>query len=158
MCGKRRTGILTLTIILFMLVVGSVTAVGDVIYVKQGGTGGGTSWAEAYGDIQLKPGTVSYGIDVVTWQIPAGKVHLKTHPLFSHETTNQNTMVVLNPANCKFCPLVGGGLNFKTKFEKDMQIPGQHSKVDGYTTKGGWKWYFPNQYMWMHNIGKDNTA
>lgn len=114
--------------------------------------------AEAYSDINLTPGTVSYGIDVVTWQIPAGKVHLKTHPLFSHETTNQRMLIALNPRNCKFCPLVGGGKNFRTKFETDMQIPGQHSKVDGYTTKGGWKYYFPNQFMIMYNLGLTNTA
>jgi hypothetical protein len=114
--------------------------------------------AEAYGDIQLKPGTVSYGIDVVSWQVPAGKVHLKIHPLFSHETTNQNSMVLLHPKNCKFCPLVGGGYNFNTKLEKDMQLPGQHSKMDGFSTKGGWKFYFENQFMWMHNVGKDNIV
>ena len=114
--------------------------------------------AEAYGNIQLQTGTVSYGIDVTTWQIPAGRLHLKTHPLFSHETMFQNTMVIVNPANHKFCPLANGGKNFRTKFEKDMQLPGQHSKVDGFSTKGGWKHYFPNQSMWMNGIGKANTA
>ena len=114
--------------------------------------------AEAYGDINLTPGATSYGIRVVTWMTGALTVHIKTHPLFSHEATNQNLGVCLLPGNCKFCPLVGGGYNFNTKFETDMQIPGQHSKVDGYTTKGGWKFYFPNQFMVMQNIGKDNTA
>lgn len=114
--------------------------------------------AEAYGDIQLKTGTVSYGINVTEWIIPAGKVYLKSHPLFSHETTNQNLMVGLHPKDCKFCPLVGGGYNFRTKFETDMQIPGQHSKVDGYTTKGGWKFASANKLMVLYGIGKDNTS
>lgn len=114
--------------------------------------------AEAYGDIQLSVGQKDYGIEVTTWRIPGIKIHLKTHPLFSHEPTNQNTMVLLHPKNVKFCPLVGGGFNFRTKYEKNMQIPGQHSKVEGYYTVGGWKFYFPNQFMIMRNVGKDNTA
>jgi hypothetical protein len=92
------------------------------------------------------------------WITPFGTINLKTHPLFSHETTHQNMMVLLHPRNVRFCPLVGGGLNFRTKFEQNMQIPGQHSKVDGYYTAGLWKFYFPNQFMVMYNIGKDNTA
>ncbi|KKN73948.1 hypothetical protein LCGC14_0395130 [marine sediment metagenome] len=114
--------------------------------------------AEAYGDIQLKVSQQDYGIKVTTWIIPGLTVHFKTHPLFSHETTNQNTMVLLHPKNVKFSPLVGGGLNLRTSFETDMQIPGQHSKVDGFYTVGGWKFYFPNQFMVMRNVGKDNTA
>lgn len=113
--------------------------------------------AEAYGDIQITPETKSYGLAVNTWHLPAGKIYLKSHPLFSHETTNQNLMVLFDPKNCKFCPLVGGGKNFRTKFEKNMQIPGQHSQVDGFSTKGGWKFYFENQFMVMRNVGEDNT-
>jgi len=114
--------------------------------------------AEAFGDIQLKTSDTSYGISITTWQVPAGKIYLRSHPLFSHESTNQNLMVLMHPKDCKFCPLVGGGYNFRTKFETDMQIPGQHSKVDGYTTKGGWKFASANKGMVLYGIGKDNTA
>ncbi len=55
-------------------------------------------------------------------------------------------MGFLHPKNCKFGPLVGGGENGKTTWETDMQLPGQHSKVDGYTTTGAWYWNFPNQF------------
>ena len=114
--------------------------------------------AEAYGTITMQVGQESYGINVTKWITPFGTVNFKTHPLFSHETTNQNTMIFLHPKNVKFCPLVGGGYNFKTKFEQDMQIPGQHSKVDGYYTVGTWVFYFPNQFMIMYNVGKDNAV
>ena len=114
--------------------------------------------AETYGDIQLVPTSTSYGLQVIKWITPFGTINLKTHPLFSHETTHQRMMVLLHPKNVRFCPLVGGGLNFRTKFEQNMQIPGQHSKVDGYYTAGLWKFYFPNQFMVMHNLGLDNTA
>ena len=114
--------------------------------------------AETYGDIKLTPGVVSYGIRVATWVSGALTVHFKTHPLFSSEVTTQNMMVGLLPKNCKFCPLVNNGYNFRTKFEKDMQIPGQHSKVDGFSTKGGWKFYHPNQFMIFFGVGKDNEV
>ncbi len=113
--------------------------------------------AEAYGDITLVPKIKSYGIEVVEWRTPFGTVNLKTHPLFSHETTQTNMMVLCHPKNIRFMPLVGGGYNFKTKFEQDMQIPGQHSKVDGYYTVGAWKFTFPNQFMIMYNLGTDNN-
>ncbi len=113
--------------------------------------------AEAYGDIQLTVGQKDYGIEVTTWKIPGITIHFKTHPLFSHETTNQHTMILFHPKNVKFSPLVGGGLNLATSFEENMQIPGQHSRVDGYYTVGGWKFYFPNQFMIMRNVGKNNA-
>jgi hypothetical protein len=113
--------------------------------------------AKTYGNIQLTPSSPAYGISVNTW-IGALNVHFKTHPLFSYETTFKKMVVLLLPENCKFCPLVGGGLNLNTRFEKDMQLPGQHAKVDGYATTGGWKWYHPNQFMILKNVGADNTV
>jgi len=113
--------------------------------------------AETYGSMNITPMTTSYGIQVNRWITPFGTVMLKTHPLFSHETTHQNMMVLLHPRNVKFCPLVGGGKNFRTKFETNMQIPGQHSQVDGYYTVGLWKYYFPNQFMVMYGLGTDNS-
>jgi len=132
---------------------------GEVMaYCGDGALLGIQELAEAYGDIKLEVAAKSYGIDVTTWVIPGLKVHFKTHPLFSHETTNRNMIVLLHPKNCKFCPLVGGGKNFRTKWEKNMQIPGQHSEVDGFSTKGGWKFYHPNQFMVMYGMGLDNVA
>ena len=110
------------------------------------------------GQINITPETTSYGLRINRWHSNAIDVMMKTHPLFSHETTNQDLMVLLLPKNCKFCPLVGGGMNLNTRFEKDMQLPGQHAKVDGYATTGGWKFYMPNQFMIMRGIGEDNTV
>ena len=67
-------------------------------------------------------------------------------------------MVLGHPKNAKFVPKVAGGYNFNTTFEKDMQIPGQHSKVDGFSTKAGWKWRMPRQWMVLRGIGLANTA
>lgn len=113
--------------------------------------------AEAYGQIQLKVRQVSYGIMVTEWITPFGTLYLKTHPLFSHETTTSRLLVIYHPKNVRFAYLVGGGKSFRTKFETNMQIPGQHSQVDGYYTAGMWKFYFPNQFMIMRNLGLDQA-
>lgn len=113
--------------------------------------------AETYGTINIKVRQMDYGIMVSEWVTPFGTVYLKTHPLFSHETTNSRMLMLYHPKNVRYCPLVGGGLSFRTKFEEDMQVPGQHSKVDGYYSVGLWKFYFPNQFMLMRNLGLDNN-
>jgi len=113
--------------------------------------------AEAYGDISLTTKQKDYGIEVTEWHIPGMRVNLKTHPLFSHETTHQNMMVLLHPRNVKFAPLVGGGENFHTKYQMDLQVPGVLGKHEGYLTVGGWKFYFPNQFMVMYGVGQDNV-
>lgn len=114
--------------------------------------------ARTYGEINLVPETAAYGLKVIRWITPFGTVYFKTHPLFSHEATNQRLAVFLLPKNCKFMPLVGGGENFNTQFEQNMQVPGQHAQIDGYFTEGGWKFMFPNQFMVMRNLGVANTA
>jgi hypothetical protein len=114
--------------------------------------------AETYGQVNLTTKDVSYGLNITQWRVPAGVVNLKTHPLFSHETTTRYMMVLMHPKNCRFCPKVGGGENFKTKFEKNMQLPGQHTVLDGWTTKGSWKWMFPKQFMVLYGVGQDNTV
>ncbi|HUV85193.1 MAG TPA: hypothetical protein VMV86_05740, partial [Methanosarcinales archaeon] len=113
--------------------------------------------AETYGQVNLTTESSSYGLNITKWRVPSGIINLKTHLLFSHEETHRYLMVLGHPKNGKFCPKVGGGENFRTKFETDMQIPGQHSKLDGYTTKGMWKWFFPNQWMVLWGVGQDNV-
>lgn len=113
--------------------------------------------AESYGQIQLKVAEKAYGLSVVEWHSPHGKLYFKTHPLFSRETTNTNLMVIGLPKNARFCPKVGNGVNRSTKFQENMQIPGQDGILDGYITEGGWKWYFPNQWRVMRGVGKDNA-
>jgi len=112
--------------------------------------------AEIYGSIQLKVGEKSYGLRVVEWILPQGSLFLKTCPLFSRESTWTNMLVIGHPKNAKFCPKSGNGVNRDTKFQTNMQVPGQDGVLDGYMTEGGWKWHFPNQWRVLHGVGKDN--
>lgn len=112
--------------------------------------------AEAYGNIQLKVAEQAYGILVTEWLTPFGRLYLKTHPLFSHEPTHRNFIFLLKPQNIKIAPLVGGGENRDTHFEENMQLPGVDGTLDGFLTEATVKFYFPNQFMWLRGVGKDN--
>ena len=52
MYEKPNLRFLSLTSIVFIMAVTSISSAGDIIYVKQGGTGAGTSWADPYGQFQ----------------------------------------------------------------------------------------------------------
>ena len=71
-------------------------------FVGSGAMLGISRLAKTYGSIQLTPKTTDYGIAITTWITPFGVIHLKTHPLFSHEATNRNQMVVFEPSLLKY--------------------------------------------------------
>lgn len=53
MSGTRISGLLgKIPVLLVLLLVGGSLAIGDTIYVRVGGTGDGSSWVAAYGDLQ----------------------------------------------------------------------------------------------------------
>lgn len=52
MYEKPNLRFLSLTSIFFIIAVTSISSAGDIIYVTQGGTGAGTSWADPYGQLQ----------------------------------------------------------------------------------------------------------
>jgi len=130
---------------------GSVTEC--VGFAGEGALLGIQELAEQDGTINLTPGQKDYGIEVITWRTVFLTVHLKIHPLFSHETTNSNLLVLGHPRNAKWLPLKGRD----TTFETNMQLPGVDGKVDGYKTEGTWQWNFPNQWMVLRGVGMDNA-
>jgi hypothetical protein len=52
MCKKTNPGFLSLISIFFIVAVTSICPAGDIIHVREGCTGGGTSWGDAYGNLQ----------------------------------------------------------------------------------------------------------
>jgi len=53
--------------------------------------------AKATGTINIAPGQKAFGMQILTWTTPFGVIHMKTHPLFSHDVTTRNMMVLLEP-------------------------------------------------------------
>lgn len=58
--------------------------------------------AMAGGQLNLQPAQKTYGMQIRTWITPFGTVHMKTHPLFSHDATTRNMMVVLEPKELEY--------------------------------------------------------
>ncbi|MBU2052587.1 DUF5309 domain-containing protein, partial [Patescibacteria group bacterium] len=57
---------------------------------------------KTYGNYEFVPATKAYGIKVTEWHTPFGMINMVTHPLFSYETTNRNTMIVFEPKELRY--------------------------------------------------------
>ncbi|MCK5607037.1 DUF5309 family protein [Candidatus Pacearchaeota archaeon] len=110
--------------------------------------------AKSMGQINLTPTSTSYGIKVVTWITPFGIIHLKTHPLFSYETTNRNTMLVFEPAMLRYRFIDD------TKFVKDKDNTGAN-RIDGtaeeFLTEAGLEYHHPLKFGLFNGVGSDNS-
>jgi len=68
-----------------------------VAFVGSGALLGIDALAMAGGQINLVPGTKTYGMQIREWVTPFGSIYMKTHPLFSYDATTRNMMVILEP-------------------------------------------------------------
>jgi len=112
--------------------------------------------AKSNGQIQLNPMTTIYGIKVMEWVTPFGTLYIKRHPLFSHETTNRNSMVVFEPKNLVYRFVQD------TKFyaEGEAQNTGAGRK-DGtdeeFLTECGLEYHLPTGWAYLNGVGLDNS-
>lgn len=86
--------------------------------------------AETFGQISLTSKTIEYGLAVVEWLTPFGKIELVTHPLFSLESTNRNSLVILEPKQMKVKNIQ------KTVFLKDA-LSGDSPHASTYARRDG---------------------
>jgi len=108
--------------------------------------------AKASGQITMTPMTAAYGLKVMQWITPFGTVYLKTHPLFSYEATNRNSMLVFEPANLVYRYLDD------TKFRPDIQANDVDGKKDEYLTEAGLELHFEKTFGWLNGVGLDNAV
>jgi len=112
--------------------------------------------AKAGGQIQLTPKTIDYGIKVVEWTTPFGVIYLKTHPLFSYEATNRNSMLVFEPEGLKYRYIQD------TMFRKAPPMTESQVSIDGtveeYLTECGLEFHHPNGWGWLNGLNSTNTA
>jgi len=106
--------------------------------------------ARKYGHWQYTTSTKAYGIQVVDLVTPFGSLTMKTHPLFSHEPTNQNSMLIFEPKNIKYRYITD------TTFYKDELDHGHNrydAKKEEYLTEAGLEYHFPQSWAWLNNVG-----
>ncbi len=109
------------------------------------------------GDYTFTPKTKAYGIDVVEWVTPVGKINLVTHPLFSYETTMNNTMVIYEPENFKF-RYIDDTQFFDDPDKKNTGWTRKDGTKEEYLTEGGIEYHHPIGWGYLTGFDSANTA
>ena len=111
--------------------------------------------ARKYGTWQYTVSTKAFGIQVADLVTPFGSLTMKTHPLLSHEPTNQYSMLIFEPKNIKYRYITD------TTFFPDDEKHG-HNRYDGkkeeYLTEAGLEFHFPQGWAWLNGVGLGRTA
>lgn len=107
------------------------------------------------GTYMFTPKTTSYGIKVMEWVTPFGVIYLKTHPLFSYETTNRCSMLCMDMSNLKYKYLTD------TTFYSDNEKQNTgRNRIDGtdeeYLTECGLEIHHPTTFAYLNGFGTDN--
>jgi len=108
--------------------------------------------AKAGGQIQLQPTTTAYGIKVLQWITPFGVLNVKTHPLFSFESTNRNSMLIFEPEDLRYRYVTD------TMFRKAPPMNESQVSIDGtveeYLTECGLEYHHPNGWGYLNGFGE----
>ncbi|MFA6972686.1 MAG: hypothetical protein WC208_14985, partial [Gallionella sp.] len=117
--------------------------------------------AESGAHINLVPGAKSYGINVTTWLTPFGTIYLKTHPLFSAETTLRNSMLLVEPKNLVYKYI--DDTNFYAEGDAKQSGPGTNaSRKDGtdeeFLTEASLELHHPSTMGFLNGVGVDNSV
>lgn len=106
--------------------------------------------ARKYGTWNYTTSTKAFGIQVVDLITPFGQLTMKTHPLFSHEPSNQKSMLIFEPKNLRYRYITD------TTFNADDGKHGHNSydgKKEEYLTEAGLEFHHPQSWGWLNNIG-----
>ena len=128
-----------------------------IAYCGSGALLGINRLAKSSGQVQLKPSSASYGLKVVEWLTPFGTLYLKTHPLFSYETTTQNRMVVVDPANIQF-DYIDDTFFKKDDSEKKAGQIGMDGTKEEFLTEGHLEIHHPLSFGVLDGVGVDNSV
>lgn len=109
------------------------------------------------GDFAFMPTTKSYGINVVEWVTPLGKINLVTHPLFSQETTMNNSMVIFEPENCKY-RFIDDTSFYADKMKNNTGWTRRDGVKEEFLTEAGFEYHHPIGWGYFNGFGSDNTA
>jgi hypothetical protein len=124
-----------------------------------GGSGarlGLTVLAEAYGSYIFTPQTNKFGFSIEQWQTPnAMNIELYTHPLFSMDEFDRNSLVVFPLDNISECPL-----RDTHSIEDDIKKSHGAGRIDGiaeeWLTETGFDFKDPYTFAYFNGIGLDN--
>ncbi len=114
--------------------------------------------AKADGIINLESMTTKFGMKVVRWTTPVGDIFLKTHPLFSYEATDKNTILIIEPKLLKSRPKRGRDTHFRPDI---LYQKGGFTAIDGrkeeWLTEMSMEYHNPSAMGILYSVGLDNN-
>lgn len=103
---------------------------------------------------QFNVATGSYGIKIIQWVTPFGTVNFKTHPLFSFEATDRNSMLFLETKNL-MTRTIQDTMFKADKSETESTGTGRDGKEEEFLTEDGLELHHPETFGMMYNVGVD---
>jgi hypothetical protein len=114
----------------------------------------------AEGHMTLNTGQKIYGMQIREWETPFGSIYLKTHPLFSHDATTRNMMVILEPRELEFKYITDTTFYGEGSAKQHPEGYGAR-RIDGineeYLTEAGLEFGLPQKCAVLNGVGLDNT-
>lgn len=126
-------------------------------FVGSGALLGINRLAKTYGNIQLNPMTTSYGLKVVEWITPFGSVMLKTHPLFSFESTTRNCMLIFEPSKLKY-KYISDTMFKPDPAMKEAGFTAYDGTKEEYLTECGLEYHHPTCFGYLTGLNTDNSV
>lgn len=98
-----------------------------------------------------------YGMKAINWETPFGTVYLKSHPLFTNDPNEFNTLAVIDPSDIRY------------RFIQDTKFYGMddtkttsQGRIDGTTeeflTEAGLEVHFPQKFGIFRNFGAAHNS
>ena len=112
--------------------------------------------AKNSGFMQITPQTTSYGIQVTSWVTPFGTIHIKTHPLFSFETTNRNSMVIFEPENLNY-RYIDDTSFYKEGEKQNTGYTRKDATTEEFLTECGLEYHHPVGFGYLNGFNTDNS-
>jgi hypothetical protein len=112
------------------------------------------------GQINLMPAQKTYGMQIREWLTPFGSIYMKTHPLFSHDATTRNLMVIIEPKELEYKFIDDTTFYGETSSKQHSSGYGQR-RIDGlneeYLTECGLEFGLPQKCAVLNGVGLDNN-
>lgn len=101
--------------------------------------------AKQYGTIQFQSTIKVFGMELSKFIMPQGTFYVKTHPLMNRHAQYTNSAFIIDPSSLRWRYITD------TKFEDDIQTPGQDSKKGQWLTEGGPEFRGGSKTMGYHS-------
>jgi len=126
-------------------------------FVGSGALLGITRLIKSSGQFQITGATTSYGIKVLEWKTPFGMLNMITHPLFSFEATNRNSMVIFEPRLLEY-KYIDDTFFKKDQGEREGGWANRDGTKDEFLTEAGLEYHHPTAMGYLNGFNTDNSV